>query len=118
MMKRLFECTEPLASEVTELPGVCLVKPAGVRSLACVYVNEYQVWVEAQVWNSQASPASDQAEETERVTVVVSGCITASAVAYDWSEGHEPHSEDQPKFIIVREPPGYLPPKRESRPLC
>lgn len=87
-----------------------LVKPKGIRSLSCVYLDGYPVWGEGQVWSSPCSPAGDEAEETEAVKVVASGTlVTGTAQAYNCVERQEPHSEDEPKQVFVREPPRYLP---------
>lgn len=111
----LFKRTVPLDSEVTGPAEVRLVEPKGTGTLACAYIGGYLVWAEGQMWGSPSGPTGDEAEETGDVTVASWGYITGSAVAYNCRERQEPHSEEQPKLSFVREPPRYLPPKRESR---
>jgi len=111
----LFKRTVLLDSEATSSAEVRLVEPKGTGSLACVYLDGHLVWAEGQMWGSPSKPVRDEAEEIEDVRVVGWGYTTGSTVAYNCRDRHEPHSEEQPKLTFVREPPRYLPPKRESR---
>lgn len=112
-----FQFADDHGYTVEPLPTrVCLTEPKGTRILACAYIDGYVVWAEGQIWDSPHVVIHDEAEETEGVTIVVSGTfLVIGAVTYDWVGMQEPHSEEQRESILVPEPPRYLPPKRESR---
>jgi hypothetical protein len=102
--------------EVNGGTQVCLAKPKGTRTFACAYVAGYLVSAEGQTCNSLSVPIQGEVEETEGVKILVNRtALFGGSVAYSCEERHEPHSDGQPKSILVREPPRYLPPKRQSR---
>lgn len=115
---------EPLAfkrillsdSEMTGGTQVCLAEPKGTRTFACAYVAGYLVSAEGQTRDSLSVPTQDQVEEAEGVRIFVNRTfLFGGAVAYSCQDRHEPDSDEQPKSILVPEPPRYLTPKRQSR---
>jgi hypothetical protein len=103
-------------AKVTAPAQACLAKPKGARTLAYAYIDGYLVSAEGQTWGSPSVPMQNEAEKTEGATVSTSGTfVSGSAVAYSCEDRQEPHSDRQLKSILIREPPRYLPPKRQSR---
>jgi len=112
----VFKRTLLLDSEVTGSTQVCLNKPKGTRTFAFAYVAGHLVSAEGQTWDSLFAPTQDEVEETGGVRILVNRTfLFGDAVAYSCEERQEPHSDGQPELILVRERPGYLPPKRQSR---
>lgn len=103
-----------LGSEFTE--EVSIVEPKGTGSVACAYVGDYIVWAKGEMWGPSSNRTWDEIEETGDITVVATaGYITGDVLAYNHVNRQEPDSHEKPKVVLIRKPPAYLPPKRQSR---
>jgi hypothetical protein len=103
-------------SEGTARAQIRLAKPKGTRTFAYAYVAGYLVSAEGQTLDWLCLPTQDSVDETAGVKILVNRTpLFGSAVACSCEESQEPHSDGHPKSNPVREPPGYLPPKRQSR---